>query len=135
MGELIPDTNWEQFYRFILQPKSSARRRLEEIEFKNFDTEVLAKDERLDANGNTITYDQSVRFRVESGYLTESTMRELLQWQLTDSATKKKYLDMLHAAHVDFLSITEVNPDPSRSGGGGGDDDDSILDTILDNYT
>lgn len=118
----------EAFYRSVFQTQSAPQRRqLQDLSFSSFDTTVRATEENLDAMGNTITYDQSITFHTEAGFLAEDQARDLLLKQLTDGVTKQQYMDMLHEAHPDFLSIIEVNPKNPRSGG----DDSGGLDLLI----
>ena len=109
-------------------PAASSRRRLQNVAFVTFDTEVRAKDEDFDATGNTIIYDQFIKFSTIGDALTEDQGGDLLLFYLTDTQKKNQYLEMLKTAHPDFESVTEINPATSRSTGstGGGDDDDGF---------
>lgn len=104
-----------EFYRTTFQPSVSSRRRLQNVEFATFDTEVKSKGEDFDADGNTVVYDQYIKFSLVSGALTEEQAGALLLLQLTNTEKKNEYLSMLQAAHIDFESVTEVNPVMARS--------------------
>lgn len=115
-----------EFYRLTFRPAASSGRKLQNVQFATFDTGVKAKNESLDANGNTIFYDQFIKFSTTGGVLEEDDAGDLLLEQLTDEEKKKEYLEMLKKAHPDFESVTEVNPAASRSINGSSDDDSGL---------
>eukprot|EP00977_Amphora_coffeiformis_P029569 scaffold41550_cov191-Amphora_coffeaeformis.AAC.1 len=117
----------ESFYRSSFRTQPASRRRLQELEFTTFDTEVVATREDYDTRGNSVTYDQTITFRTVTGDVVDKDQAgDLLLFQLTDPVQKKEYMELLKLAHPDFESIIEVNPEESRS-----TDDDSGLDLLL----
>lgn len=92
-------------------------RRLEKIEFLHFDTDVTATGESLDANGNTIVYNQMVRFFFENT-VDDSKTRELLLIPLTNEKQQSLYLTILHEADQAFRTVQSVKTESRLSPSG-----------------
>ena len=104
----------EEFYRSVFL--DSSRRRLQDVSFLHFETEVTAKRELYTAEANTITYDQSVTFVSSNDLLSESETKNLLADQFSDSTKEQTYVALLQEKDPVFQSVSSAEPKSSQSG-------------------
>jgi len=117
----------EEFYKSILGDASGARRRLQGEAFTRFETEVTATGENVDANGNTIFYEQYVGFISASFEIPEAQVKNLILAQLADDNKLQNYIQSLKQKDADFQSVTAVSTDPNSLQSNDNDDDEIIF--------
>ena len=98
-----------EFYRLVFL---NATGYMEARGLVDFDTDVTAREESVDASGNTITYDQSGLFITNGEMISETRAKELLMEPLMDEEKRQQYLELLQRDYAEFGSITAILPYP-----------------------
>jgi hypothetical protein len=125
------EASLEDFYRQTFAPQG-IRRRLQDIQVSNFDTNVTATGQSVFSDGNAIRYNQVFVLDAE-GNFTEQDLRDFLLLQpLLSSDGSLELIETLKESNEAFNTLTEVGIPVTQTSSRSveDDDEDDSLDKI-----
>ena len=112
VGKLSPEAKaafevaLENLYKKAYQ--TAERRRLQVQGISNFETDVSVTDEKVDRFGNTVIYDQVLRFNVNKGTVDDAQAESVLLAPVSSEEGKLELLEDLKSSNEQFAEATEV---------------------------